>query len=154
MCMNKVNTSILLLPLMKKEKVEEIIKKFDGEFLSSVVSREGFDDVLHKIEENAIMLVAIIEKEIVGFCAFYINDFISKTVYISLIAVAKKYQGRQVGTEILNYVKNIAKLNDFDKIRLEVDDCNEKGIHFYKKNGFEFEKKSSDNSRYMRCILT
>lgn len=142
---------VALLPLV--DKIKEIIYEFDGEFISSVITRPDFIQVLNRIVDNAFVLTAFVENEIIGFCAFYINNFECKTVYISLIAVKMRYQGMHVGTIMMDYIKSMSKLNGFDKIRLEVDDANINGIAFYKRNSFIYERNASANSRYMVCTL-
>lgn len=104
---------------------------------------------LDKIINKACVLIAVNGCDIVGYCAFYMNDFTSNTVYISLIAVDKNWQGKHVGKQILDYIKMIAKINEFHKIKLEVDKENKRGILFYTHNQFYYEKEASVNSRYM-----
>lgn len=137
----------------KKRNNKKIIYEFDGEFIYSVVNRPQFANILDKIVKNAFVLIAFLENRVVEFSAFYINDFISNTVYISLIAIEKKYQGNHIGTMMIDYIKFMAKINGFDKIRLEVDNVNVDGIEFYKRNSFVYETIASKNSIYMVCWL-
>lgn len=150
---NVFGEKVVLLPLVDKDKIKKIVYEFDGEFISSVVARSDFIQVLNRIVDNAFVITAFFENEIIGFCAFYINDFKCKTVYVSLIAVKKKYQGMHVGTIMMEYVKAMSRLNDFDRIRLEVDDANKNAIVFYKRNSFIYEKDASAVSKYMVCDL-
>lgn len=141
--------NIELLPLVRKEKIEEVIYQFDGVFINRVTERPNFNDMMNKITEKANVLVAVCNNEIVGFCAFYMNDFITNTIYISLIAVDKKCQGKHIGTQMMNYIKSAGQVNGFEKIRLEVDDENAQGTIFYIQNGFVYETRASDDSGYM-----
>lgn len=145
--------NIILLPLVRKEKIKELIYQFDGVFENSVVARPNFEDALDKITNKASVLIAVYENEIVGFCAFYINDFVTNTVYISLIAVDEGCQGNHIGSLMIDYVKSAARINGFNKIRLEVDSNNTKGIIFYNHNAFNFERVASESSKYMVCNL-
>ena len=141
--------NIELLPLVRKEKIEEVIYQFDGVFINRVTERPNFKDMMNKITEKAYVLVAVCKNEIVGFSAFYMNDFITNTIYISLFVVDKKCLGKHIGTQMMNYIKSAGQVNGFEKIRLEVDDENVQGTIFYIQNGFVYETRASDDSGYM-----
>lgn len=144
---------VSFLPLVDKDKIKKIVYEFDGEFIESVVARANFVKTLNKILDKAFVIVAIMENGIVGFSTFYINDFEDKTVYISLFAVRQKYQGMHLGSMMMDYIKSMSVLNNFEKIRLEVDNVNINGIEFYKKNSFVYEENASATSKYMVCTL-
>lgn len=140
---------ILILPVVRDEKKEEIIYMFDDAFAKSVVERVDFKDTLIKIKNNANVIVAVLNGEIVGFSAFYMNNFIENIVYITLIAVNEKYRGHHIGTLMMNYIKSVSQLNGFCRIRLEVQKDNDNALSFYRYHSFEFECVASDSSVYM-----
>lgn len=140
---------ILILPVVRDEKKEEIIYMFDDAFEKSVVERVNFKDTLKKIKNNANVIVAVLNGEIVGYSAFYMNNFIENIVYITLIAVNEKYRGHHIGTLMMKYIKSASQLNGFCRIRLEVRKDNDNAISFYRYHSFEFERVASDTSVYM-----
>jgi ribosomal protein S18 acetylase RimI-like enzyme len=68
--------------------------------------------------------------------------------------VREKYQRQHIGGQLINWCKESALKRGMKRIRLEVLDSNEKAIRFYEKEGFIFEKKCSENSRYMIFEIT
>lgn len=144
---------IVLLPLMDKKKIHTVICELDDVFPHSVVHRSEFDELVDKIANRALVIVAYNGKSVVGFCAVYMNDFIHREAYITLFAVKAQYQNKHVGTILLQYIKQIAAINGITKIRLEVEKENLKAIGFYKKNNFKLECQASIASNYMICLL-
>ena len=80
---------IFLLPLVNKDKINNIICELDYVFKRSVVERPEYDGLISKIAERAIVMAAYLDNAAVGYCAFYMNDFANSTAYISLIEVDK-----------------------------------------------------------------
>lgn len=143
----------ILLPLVNKGKIRAVICEMDDVFLRSVVNRSGFDELVDKIADKAVVMAVYFDGRVVGFCAFYMNDFVSRTAYITLIAVKEECQNMRIGTMLIQYVKAAACVNGIHKIRLEVERENIRGIRFYKRNLFEVEGRASEDSNYMACVL-
>ena len=143
----------VLLPLVDKSRIKNIICKLDDVFLHSVAKRPEFDRLVDKIASRAIVVVACLDGRDVGYCAFYMNDFKSRMAYITLIAVREEYQNMRIGTDLIQYVKQTARVNGIHEIRLEVEEENTDGIRFYERNYFTVEGKASDYSVYMVCML-
>lgn len=139
--------------LVNREKIRELIYKFDKVFINSVIKNENFLNTLDKIVNHGIVICAMKKERIVGYCAFYMNDFESNTIYISLLAVDDNWQGKHIGTNIIDYIKKLGRINGFEKIRLEVNNSNITGIKFYKNNNFYFGGQASKNSNYMELLL-
>lgn len=139
--------------LVNREKIRELIYKFDKVFINSVTQNDNFLNTLDKIVNHGIVLCAIQKEQIVGYCAFYMNDFESNTIYISLLAVDDNWQGKHIGTNIIDYIKKLGRINGFEKIRLEVKNNNNKGIKFYRNNNFNVEGEASEDSNYMELLL-
>ena len=132
-----------------KEEIIAIIKQYQKYFDSLVNDIELAMNIADKIFKHGMLLACICQHEVIGFCAFYANDLNSRVSFITLIAVNDKYQNIGMGKKILQKVCEISKKAGMDKIRLEVNDQNVNAISFYEKNGFYFEKKCSDNSRFI-----
>lgn len=138
---------------MDKETVKNIIIKYDELFTKSVVKSQNFEELIDKISCNANVISACINGPVAGYCACYMNDFESREVYITLIAVDEDFQTNHLGTIMLDYIKDVAVINGFIGIRLEVQDNNMKAIRFYEHNNFCVENTVSKDSKYMRCNL-
>ena len=152
MSLNNVDIPEFVI-LVNREKIRELIYKFDKVFINSVIKNENFSNTLDKIVNHGIVICAMKKERIVGYCAFYMNDFESNTIYISLLAVDDNWQGKHIGTNIIEYIKKLGRINGFEKIRLEVNNSNITGIKFYKNNNFYFGGQASKNSNYMELLL-
>lgn len=100
-----------------------------------------------KFAEIAEFYVVYSGNETVGFIAYYCHDE-SKNAFVSMLMVREKFQRQGIGREFLDLVIEDCKKLDKDRIRLEVDKDNEKGLAFYEKNGFVREGAASDKSDY------
>lgn len=132
------------------DKINNIIKKFDNVFVPSISSIIGnLDEYAEKLFKNAMVISLLYDNEIIGFAAFYCNDNINKIAFLSQIGVLNNYKSKGYGTFLIKKAEELSKSNNMEKMRLEVYDNNLNGICFYKKNGYIFEKKCSENSNYM-----
>ena len=75
-----------------------------------------------------IMLKASINDKIVGFI---ITEKINDYLHIMAIAILKKYRNQNIGSKLINFIKNT-----YNKITLLVQASNKIAINFYKKNLF------------------
>ena len=87
-----------------------------------------FEEMLHN---NKYKIFAYVNPEILGYIIIYNNiDYYE----IFKNEVSKDYQNNGIGSQLINYVKN---LNYVNKLYLEVNSINVIAINFYKKNGFK-----------------
>lgn len=77
-----------------------------------------------------LALVAIVNKEIIGFACFHDMGF---RAYLSEIAIAEKYQKSGVGSLLLNRAENILSSKG---CKLVIADAYPPAEEFYKKNGW------------------
>ena len=82
-----------------------------------------------------------------GFIAYYCHDE-SRNAYVSMLMVREKFQRQGIGRAFLDRVIEDCERLGKDRIRLEVDLDNEKGLAFYKKNGFTRERSASQETDY------
>ena len=78
----------------------------------------------------------------------------SNRLRITILWVDDYIQSQGVGTMLMNYVKEIARLQNRRAIILETQSCNVKAIDFYRKQGFEligFDKCCYTNNDIERC---
>ena len=133
-------------------EIDNIIRKCDiafGEY--SIIKREKYPALLDKIFYRGHFLFAH-QKDIMGYCAIYANDFINRTAYITLIVVRNEFQGKHVGRDLLKRALEIATNYGMDSCVLEVRKNNISAIRFYESNGFE-KLNGDDRIYHMRINL-
>jgi ribosomal protein S18 acetylase RimI-like enzyme len=100
-----------------------------------------------KYAEIAEFYVVYVGNETAGFIAYYCNDE-SRNAFVSMLMVREKFQRQGIGRAFLDRVIEDCEKLGKDRIRLEVDTDNAKGLSFYKKNGFVREGSASPRSDY------
>lgn len=111
-----------------------------------------FDKLFEKIDKYADFFIDY-QNEISGYAAMYNNDHNTLTAYITMICVRPQFQRKHIGSLLIYECIKSAQLNGMKYIRLEVLNTNKKAILFYKSLDFEYERKCSDNSFYMKRML-
>lgn len=107
--------------------------------VENVISIEDFE----KLVENEEIVIAKLEKEIVGYMVFNIKEKIRNTMKyrkqlsIEAICVDEKYRSKGIGTKLLNYAKKIGKEKNCTNLYLTVNEENEGAIKLYEKFGFK-----------------
>lgn len=105
------------------------------------------DELEKKIELKQIY-IAKFNDEIIGYIMF---DIIEKTnnimryrkqLNIDAICVDEKYRGKGIGTDLLNYTKEIAIENNCTDMYLAVNEENKRAIKCYEKFGFKVKQIS------------
>ena len=105
------------------------------------------DELEKKIELKQIY-IAKFNDEIIGYIMF---DIIEKTnnimryrkqLNIDAICVDEKYRGKGIGTDLLNYTKEIAIVNNCTDMYLAVNEENKRAIKCYEKFGFKVKQIS------------
>lgn len=89
----------------------------------------------------------------VSVIAGYFNDKISKTAYLSMLSVAKEYQGKKLASSLLAEFEDYAIQNGMDYVKLEVRKHNTAAQGLYRKFGYEVIDKASETSFYMKKKL-
>ena len=102
-----------------------------------------------KIYEKSVVLGAVVDGEVVGIAAVYVNNHDTKQAYLTYIAFFEKYTHCGYGTALLNSVLKTAQEEGMHQIRLEVKKTNRRAYNFYKKYGFVYSEDASDNSVYL-----
>lgn len=145
--------TLVLHSTKNKETIKKIMIQMDEAFENSHVNNQYFSQLLCKIQNNAVFVVAYIGEKVVGYIAAYINDFEKKNAYITLIAVSKEYQNQHIGQKLLKYIVKLAKESGMKTIKLEVAKENVKARIFYEKNQFVYYSQCSKDSDYFIYYL-
>lgn len=130
-----------MIQIIKKENkdcISEIIRICKKDMFSER-SDDFLDSLAEKFSKSACFLAAYSDEKLAGYVAFYCNDTVSKTAFISIIVVKKCFQRIGLGSTLIDEAISTSKKNGMKRIRLEVDKNNEKAIAFYKKKGFKIE---------------
>ena len=92
---------------------------------------ESIENFKNYFNEDTIKIWKVLNKKIIGFVSFY---HVKDEIEIIQICIIKSFQRKNYGSSIINKIK---KLNNVNKIFLEVSVENSKAIKFYLKNGFK-----------------
>ena len=139
--------------LKNPEKILTVLNEF-AECLGAL--RQGISfrkKMADKFSLNAEFVLVKKNGENIGFIAYYANNIVEKTVYISMITVSILYRRQGIGELLLKKSISDAIQRKMKFIKLEVRKDNLNAICFYEKNGFIVEKEASENSLYMKKTL-
>lgn len=106
---------------------------------------ERIKELSQKFSKFAQVVSAKYESEIVGFIAFYNNDRINYSGFLSMLIVKNQFQGYGVGSMLLELCIEQCKKGGMTTLRLEVNRENARAIHLYEKIGFKEVEKSEDS---------
>lgn len=146
----KQDNSISIVQITNIQEICDILLKFSHLFVPTLV--ESIPDIFgyaKKLSEKAFVYVALYNDDIIGFTAFYANDYITQTAFGTLIAVLPDYQNRKIGQMFLTKIFNTAKEVGMTKMKLSVRKDNDKAIALYKKYGFEYLCDENDEFFFM-----
>lgn len=118
----------------KNKKSLELVKKSFGE-----KRHYANTDTLFQAYWNEPRAFAVTDEkeQMLGFLEIDVSEW-NNTLVVTQLLVKPEYRGRGVGTMLVNFVKDIAKKEDYRVISLETQNTNVPAIEFYEKNGFVF----------------
>lgn len=131
-------------------EILKVLLLFDKAFPRTLSARIGnLTAYADKLAGKAVFKVFLIDNDIIGFIAYYCNDFKSKKAFLSQIAVAETKKKTGIGTLLLNdCLLNCVQMG-MQTIECEVDDTNQIAIDFYKKEGFLYSCPAGELSQYL-----
>lgn len=121
--------------LVESSEVKNALEYFDDIF-PNLKNRVSIEEYSKKMACNAKVYVLMERNEYIGFLAYYDNDYKTNVAFISLIGIAKAYQNRHLGKELLAQCENHCKETGMKSVRLEVRKDKPLAIRFYKNNGY------------------
>ena len=86
---------------------------------------------------------------LVGMIAFYANQAEEGTMYIPHVYVSSHYRCKGIFKEMLHEVEQIARIKDYNTIKLEVRSDNIQALNSYVKTGFTPSGVASNESVFM-----
>lgn len=148
-----VVSNLVFKEIRNKNEIFSVINECDYSFSDSIVKRKDFENLLDKIYNFALFLTIYVCDQLAGYVAFYANDKETKEAFISLIAIKTEFQKQNLGTELIKMCEKKSYKLGMNFVRLEVNDYNSNAINFYKKNGYFFDGRCSENSKFMKKSL-
>lgn len=136
----------------KKDDILIILREFRNSFYNSSISDEQLISLSNKFMQFAIFRVLKEKDENFGFYSLYANDIRKKKAFLSMIVVKKSKQGFGYGKKLMLDCIEQSKLNNMDRLQLEVNKTNKKGIAFYNKYGFKIINEN-DTSLFLEMEL-
>ncbi|MFC9601730.1 GNAT family N-acetyltransferase [Peribacillus butanolivorans] len=89
--------------------------------------------------ENSISFVGEIDNKVVGYANFLPKDPETKSSTLSALYINPEYQGKSIGTKLLN--AGIEELKGISKIFTGFEKGNTVGQKFYESKGFKFVRE-------------
>ena len=135
---------------IKAEEIEKFLKEVDYLYTPPLSYKVNIKDYATKIYENAIVINAQENKDVVGMLAFYCNDIQTRVAYITIVGILPEYFGKGIARKLMDLCIRYVQEKDFQMIKLEVNIKNSRAINFYKTFGFKIhEKKGGSLSMYL-----
>ncbi len=111
----------------------------DDEFLNNRTYEKSLSRISSSLNDSNIFCdIALIKDKVVGFVQYNKDRDGTNTGEIAAIYVLPEYQGRGIGTALLNTAVR-ALTKEYKTIYLWVLSTNQKSISFYEQNGFVLE---------------
>lgn len=118
------------------KRVEDMLFLLDEFYIPTISSIVSIPHYANKLIEKAHVYISQVGNQDCGILAFYMNDKLSKTAFISSIGLLPAYQGKGFALNMLEFFESTCKKNHFNQLQLEVHQSNITAIQFYKKFGF------------------
>ena len=122
------------------DNILKVIQEFSQCFYTLKTGKVNTLQIAEKLSKKGIVLGLSVNGKILGFAAFYANDFTDKTAYLSLFAVASQYRKMGYGKALIDEVVSKSRNAGMDKIILQVLNKNTGAISFYQKIGFNITR--------------
>ncbi len=140
-----LNTRIQLYNEINKESNQELMAlallsgkysrfKLDVNFKNNEFEKMYQFWIDKHINENKKIIVKKNSKELAGFILYSKRK---NTIYIELIAVSEKYQGKGIASELINEIEVIGLSLSCEYIEVATQSINNPAVNLYKKNNFE-----------------
>lgn len=113
---------------------------------------EGEKEILTRLynDERSVMMLAVVDGKVAGNCSLSALGGMRRISHRSSLAIAlkKEFWGLGIGTAMIEYLTELAKLIGFEQIELEVIDGNDSAKKLYEKCGFVEIGKRKNAMKY------
>lgn len=132
--------------IIDNKSLTKFLLDHDSDFYPTLSYRVNIKKYATKIHKKAILIIVknVNNGKIVGVTAFYANDHIYKTAYLSIIIVDFDYSGKGVAKQMLELLNKYLIKKNYREISLEVYKENKAAIKLYEKEGYRTMRKDND----------
>ncbi len=109
----------------------------DSSFVPPLSKRVSIIEYANKLLKFSHRLEAWESNQLIGLIAVYCNNPNKNSAYITSVSVLPSYQGKGIGSDLLNNCINHIKFLSFSNIELEVFHENFHAVQLYQSNGFK-----------------
>lgn len=140
-----------------QEKIENIMEYFKEDLASLKQGKLYRVRMAEKFFVNGVV-IEISDKDnlhypgIIGFVAFYCNNFENKIAYISMLAVKGNVRCKGFGHKLLREAEIISLNQGMETIQLEVMKANTNAIKFYEKNNYILHETKEESFIYTKKL--
>lgn len=134
------------------ESVIEHLTKCSNAFVPPLHTYVDIVEYSHKIINNAITFEAWDDNLLIALVAAYMNDFKNKVCFITNVSVLPEYWRKGIAKKLLVSLAEYCKLNNFNKIRLEVYSINKSALSLYSQSGFSIIANNEDKLIFEKLI--
>jgi ribosomal protein S18 acetylase RimI-like enzyme len=133
----------LIINLIKENSLQESV-------LRITLPIEKYVD---KIYLNSTIIPYFIDGNMIGMISYYNNDDTKKKSFLTLILIAKKYQGKGIGKLLLETSCADLRKNGFKSYILEVLKTNTKAIKLYEEYAFQIKEEREETWLMEKTLL-
>lgn len=152
--MNGKSNNIYFNVLTDANSILRILNEFSNTLDSLKKGQEFRRNMAIKFSQNAKFLTINRDEEgVLGFAAFYCNDFNSFTAYLSMIAIKSEFRKLGHGKHLFDKIVDVSLQNHMQTIKLEVNRKNISALSFYKSLGFEEDSEGTDSIYLNKHIM-
>ena len=124
------------------EDFGKVYPLFEQLWPNKALNRTELNKVFNRgiTSETDVLLCAVLDNEILGFCAYAIVNNLWQEGYISYIyamVIDEKHRGKGFGSKLLNEAIDKSKQQGMKRVELDSGFQREKAHQFYTKLGFE-----------------
>ena len=127
-------------PPTNKSEVVKVLLNLGQHIIPTLSERVSIEEYAEKLAAHADMFYLIVNQEIVGNLAIYLNK---KNGYVTSFVIHPNYQKMGYGKELWYEAKEEAVKKGIEIIYLEVFIQNNQAREFYIKQGFKIEKEEN-----------
>lgn len=124
------------------------IRDMDKFFKPSIAARTDLNQYVQKLKANGVVLGTIdSDQGVTSLVGFYANDPVSRTAFITYVAVNPELQGKQVGKTLVKQAMTLAALKGMKAIKVSTWAENLGALKVYQRLGFNEIKRQSAKER-------
>lgn len=134
------------------EVIFNFITAVDDEFPTPVSNRVDIGEFVAKALNQAIILQAAKDDDIIGLASFYANDFANRESHLTFIAVNSRFKGMGIASNLIKMMVSILEEKEFLSVDAMTDEQNLPARSLYEKMGFRLIENKEGRVKYRRYL--